>query len=90
MAKRRILPTSALMPIHPEFYDKFLAHGWRRVENTWGKSRVKNWSKQIGVERMAAVRKRFIADQKRDPKVDIAQYRAALKRKRFLKEEAAR
>jgi len=61
MAKRRILPTSAAKPIAPEFLPKFAAHGWRRVENIWGRSTVLAWRRAIGAERMDAARREQLA-----------------------------
>lgn len=64
MAKRKILPTSAPKPIPPEFMQKFKQHGWRRVEQIWGKSTVLAWSKVIGRKRMAEERKRYLKEEK--------------------------
>lgn len=61
MAKRRLLPTSAPKPIAPEFLPKFAAHGWRRVENIWGRSTVLAWRKALGAERMNAARRDYLA-----------------------------
>lgn len=63
MSKNKLLPTSAPKPIPPEFLEKFAAHGWRRVENIWGKSTVLGWRKAIGPKRMAELRKRFLQEQ---------------------------
>lgn len=41
----KLLPTNAPKPIPPEFLEKFAAHGWRRVENIWGRSTVAAWRK---------------------------------------------
>lgn len=56
MSKTKLLPTSAPKPIPPEFLPKFAAHGWRRVENIWGKSTVLGWSKAIGMKWMRECR----------------------------------
>ncbi len=60
---RKLLPTSAPKPIPPEFLEKFKRHGWRRVENIWGKSTVLAWSKVIGRKRMAEIRKRYLKEE---------------------------
>ncbi|MFT4056166.1 MAG: hypothetical protein QM681_16805 [Novosphingobium sp.] len=60
---RKLLPTSAPKPIPPEFLEKFKLHGWRRVENIWGKSTVLAWSKVIGRKRMAEIRKRYLKEE---------------------------
>ncbi|MYL97062.1 hypothetical protein GR702_04650 [Novosphingobium sp. FGD1] len=60
---RKLLPTSAPKPIPPEFLEKFKQHGWRRVENIWGKSTVLAWSKVIGRKRMAEIRKRYLKEE---------------------------
>lgn len=63
MSKSKLIPTSAPRPIPPEFLDKFVKHGWRRVENMWGKSTVLAWSKVIGRKRMAEMRKRYLSEE---------------------------
>jgi hypothetical protein len=63
MTKSKLLPTSAPKPIPPEFLEKFIKHGWRRVENIWGKSTVLAWSKVIGRKRMAEMRKRYLKEE---------------------------
>ena len=62
--KHKILPTSAPKPIPPEFMEKFKQHGWRRVEQIWGKSTVLAWSKVIGRKRMAEQRKCYLKEAK--------------------------
>ncbi|MBH0112727.1 hypothetical protein I5E68_07150 [Novosphingobium sp. YJ-S2-02] len=62
MSKSKLLPTSAPKPIPPEFMEKFVKHGWRRVENIWGKSTVLAWSKAIGRKRMTEARKRYLRE----------------------------
>ncbi|GAM06343.1 hypothetical protein [Novosphingobium sp. MBES04] len=64
MAKSKLLPTCAPKPIPPEFLEKFVQHGWRRVENMWGKSTVLAWSKVIGRKRMAEMRKQYLKGKK--------------------------
>lgn len=64
MPRTKLMPTSAPKPIPPEFMEKFIAHGWRRVENIWGKSTVLAWSKVIGAKRMAELRKAHLAAQR--------------------------
>ena len=60
MPKRTILPTSAPKPIPPEFIPKFAEHGWRRVENIWGRSTVMAWRRALGAERLDEARKQFL------------------------------
>lgn len=60
---RRLLPTSAPIPIPPQFFDKFFAHGWTRCENIWGKGRVEGWIMTLGPKRMAEARKRYQREQ---------------------------
>jgi len=62
---RKLLPTSAPKPIPPEFLEKFAAHGWRRVENIWGRSTVLAWRKVLGAKRMADCRKRYLQEHGR-------------------------
>lgn len=62
---RKLLPTSAPKPIPPEFLEKFAAHGWRRVENIWGRSTVLAWRKALGAKRMAECRKRYLREHGR-------------------------
>lgn len=87
MTKRKILPTSARAYVPPEFIDHFIAKGWRPAEHAFGKKAAERYRSIVGRERLDAAHKQFLADQKRDPKVDIAQYRIVLKRQRA---EAAR
>jgi len=63
MSKSKLLPTSAPKPIPPEFMEKFKRHGWRRVEQIWGKSTVLAWRKAIGAKRMAEIRKRYLKEE---------------------------
>jgi len=65
MTRSKLLPTSAPRPIPPEFLEKFAAHGWRRVENIWGKSTAAAWRKVIGAKRMAEARKRYLKERGR-------------------------
>lgn len=44
--------------------EKFKQHGWRRVEQIWGKSTVLAWSKVIGRKRMAEQRKCYLKEAK--------------------------
>lgn len=62
---RKLLPTSAPKPIPPEFLEKFAAHGWRRVENIWGRSTVLAWRKVLGAKRMTECRKRYLREHGR-------------------------
>lgn len=59
MSKRPMVPTSAPKPIPPEFIPKFAEHGWRRVENIWGRSTVMAWRRALGAERLDQARKQF-------------------------------
>ncbi len=61
----KLLPTSAPKPIPPEFLEKFAAHGWRRVENIWGRSTVLAWRKVIGAQQMDAARRRYLMEHAR-------------------------
>lgn len=65
MTTRKLLPTSAPKPIPPEFLEKFAAHGWRRVENIWGRSTVMAWRKALGAKRLAEARKRYLQEHGR-------------------------
>lgn len=60
--RTKLLPTAAPKPIPPEFLEKFVKHGWRRVEHIWGKSTVLAWSKTIGVKRMAEARRKYLLE----------------------------
>jgi hypothetical protein len=61
----KLLPTSALKPIPPEFLEKFAQHGWRRVERIWGRSTVLAWRKAIGAKQMEAARRRYLKEHAR-------------------------
>lgn len=60
---RKLLPTSAPKPIPPEFIPKFAEHGWRRVENIWGKSTVQAWRRALGAQRLADARSQYLRDR---------------------------
>jgi hypothetical protein len=61
----KLLPTTAPKPIPPEFLEKFAAHGWRRVENIWGRSTVLAWRRAIGGETMDQARRHYLEERTR-------------------------
>lgn len=79
---RKLLPTSAPKPIPPEFMEKFVQHGWRRVEHLFGKSTAAAWRKAIGAKRMAEARKRYLAERTGDNRLHSVAFRNAMARLR--------
>lgn len=60
----KLQPTSTPKPIPPEFTEKFVAHGWQRVERMFGKGTVAVWVKAIGREKLMELRRDHLARAK--------------------------
>lgn len=62
----RGLPTNIPVPVDPEFVDKFVKHGWQRVERMWGKRRVATWAAVVGKADMIRQRRAYLAGRRKD------------------------
>lgn len=57
-AKR--LPTSAPVPVDPQFVQTFVEGGWQRAERIFGKRRVQTWAMVVGKRALIAKRRAYL------------------------------
>jgi hypothetical protein len=68
--------------VPPEFIDQFIKKGWRAAEHSFGKSSAQIYRRAVGRQRLTDAHRQYLADKKRDPRVDVVAYRMVLARRR--------
>jgi hypothetical protein len=59
------LPTSVPVPVDEDFIPKFLEGGWARVSRIWGAKRAQVWVRVIGLDRLQAMRRDYLAGRRK-------------------------